>query len=193
MNMESGFGANGVPYEYTVAEKKDAKLVFKRITLIALYVFYAVALLLAGMLIKLIVPMLALVPLTLWIIIFFTWRITQVEYEYSFFAGVLTVSRVLGGKSRKKLCEVTIRHLSGVYACDEEGQPRIDGFQPEKVVFAASDENAPTLCAALWTDEDGTRRALFFEPNEKAVKILKYYNMSAVNLPKSRRAERTDD
>ncbi len=192
MNYESGFGANGVPYEYTVSEKKDAKLIFKRITLISLYVLYAVALLVAGMLIKLIVPMLALVPLTLWILIFFTWRLTQVEYEYSFFAGVLTVCRVLGGRSRKRLCEITIRNLSGVYACDDGGQPRIDAFQPEKVVFAASSENAPALCAALWTDEDGTRCALFFEPNEKAVKILKYYNMSAVNLPNARREERTD-
>ena len=78
-----------------------------------------------------------------------------------------------------------------MYACDDE-QPRIDAFSPEKVVFAASDENAPDLCAALWTDEDGVRRALFFEPNEKAIKILKYYNMSAVNLPSTRREERKD-
>ena len=191
MNYESGFGANGVPYEYTVAEKKDAGLIFKRVTLLALYVLYAAALLVAGVMIKLIVPMLALVPLTLWIIVFFTWRITQVEYEYSFFAGVLTVCRVLGGRSRKKLCEITIRQLSGVYSCDDD-QPRIDAFAPEKVIFAASDENASALCAALWTDEDGVRRALFFEPNEKAVKILKYYNMSAVNLPNARREDRKD-
>lgn len=185
MDSANGFFSSGAPYEYTVAEKKSPRLLFKKLTLLALYVLWVAAFLLTGVWIKLIVPLLALIPLSLWILVFFTWRLTQVEYEYSFFAGVLTVSRVLGGRTRKKLCEVPIRQLSDVLPYEDEFLRKIENFSAERTVFAASDEQAPHLYVLLWKDADGVRTALFLEPNEKALKILRYYNMSAVTLRKS--------
>ena len=88
--MDSGFNTSGAPYEYTVAEKKNGKLVFKRITLIALYILWGAVFLFAGFALRIIVPFLALIPLSLWVLVFLTWRLTQVEYEYSFFGGALT-------------------------------------------------------------------------------------------------------
>lgn len=186
MNSGSGFHTSGVPYEYTVAEKKTPKLVFKRVTLVVLYIFWVTVLLLAGFAVKIITPLLALIPLSLWVLVFFTWRLTQVEYEYSFFAGTLTVSRVLGGRTRKELCKVPIRALCDVIPYENEYVQKIENFSAERTVFAASDENAPDLFAALWSDESNTRHALFFEPNEKAIKILRYYNMSAVTMRKTK-------
>lgn len=180
MNHESGYGANGIPYEYTVAERKSAVLRLKKLTLIILYCLYAVGLFVLGATLRLVAPLIALVPVTLWMIIFFTWRYTQVEYEYSYFAGVLTVSRVLGGRSRKKLAEITLKGVTAVYRCDEEGAERIEAFGEEKTVFAASSAEAEGLYAALWCDEDGKKHALYFEPTEKALKIIRYYNASAV-------------
>lgn len=185
MDRANGYFASGSPYEYTVAEKKSPRLLFKRLTLIALYVLWAVSLLVAGVMIKLIVPLLALVPLSLWILVFFTWRLTQVEYEYSFFSGVLTVSRVLGGRSRKVLCEVALRKLSDALPYEDEFLRKIENFSAERTVFAASDESAKGLYALLWKDDNGLRTALFIEPNEKAIKIMRYYNMSAVTVRKS--------
>ncbi len=193
MADNSGFHMSGAPYEYTVAEAKSRTLTFKKITLVALYVLYAATLLLVGGAFELIVPLLALIPITLWMLVFFTWRLTQVEYEYSFFGGTLTVCRVLGGRTRRVLAEVTLRELSSVCVCDDRGALCIERFDPEKTVFAASSPNAPDLCAALWSEEDGTRKCLYFQPNEKAVKILRYYNRAAVELPHSGiAAERTD-
>ena len=182
MSMDSGFNTSGAPYEYTVAEKKDTKLIFKRITLIALYILWGTVFLLAGFALRIIVPFLAFIPLSLWILVFLTWRLTQVEYEYSFFAGTLTVSRVLGGRTRKELCNITLRTASEILPYENNYVRKIENFSAERTIFAASSEDAPNLYCLLWNDEENTRCALFFEPTEKALKIMRYYNMSAVTL-----------
>ena len=57
----------------------------------------------------------------------------------------------------------------------------MNAFKAEQTIFAASDMNAENLYVAQWNDKDsGKRMMLLFEPNEKAVKIIKYYNMSAI-------------
>lgn len=184
MNTDSGFGTNGAPYEYTVAEQKNTALLFRRVTLVALYILWASVWLVVGIAIRLIAPLLAFIPLTLWILIFFTWRLTQVEYEYSFFAGVLTVSRVLGDRSRRTLVEVSLKNLSSVYPCTEEYAERIDAFHADRTVLAASSSESDGLYAALWSDEENGRQTLYFEPNEKALKIIRYYNASALSTAK---------
>ena len=125
-------------------------------------------------------PLLGLLPLSIWFWVFLTWRLTQVEYEYSYFAGKLTVSRILGGRSRRILCEITLRELSSVRPCTEDAIARAEQFGAKKPILAASSTDAPDLYVALW-DEDGERCALYFEPNEKALRIIKNYNMSATS------------
>ena len=181
MNFDSGFGANGTPFEYAVAEGKSKTLTLKKVALIAAYVLWALVFFLVGCMTRLLVPMIALVPITVWIFVFLTWRYTQVEYECSFFSGTLTVSRILGGRTRKVLCEVNIRDLSAVFPYEETNVSRAEQYDAEETFFAASSMEAPNLYIALWQDvESGKRRMLCFEVNEKAVKILRYYNASAM-------------
>ena len=81
MNMDSGYGSGGVPYEFTVAEKKTPLLTLKKAALIVGYVLWAAVLFLVGSATKIFVPFLALVPISLWVLVYFTWRYTQVRYE----------------------------------------------------------------------------------------------------------------
>ncbi|MBE6628690.1 MAG: hypothetical protein E7629_07170 [Ruminococcaceae bacterium] len=179
-----GIGS-GMAYEYVVAEKKSAALICKKICLILLYVLWATGFLVVGITTKLLVPLMALVPLTLWILLFLTWRFTVIEYELSFFSGVVTVSRIYGGRTRKKLAEITIRELEGVCPCEEPYTERINAFAHDKEFFAASSPNAPELWAAMGKNEDGTRYILWFEPTEKALKVFRFYNSSAVAAKKN--------
>jgi hypothetical protein len=182
MNNSSGWSAGNAPYEYIVSEKKTPLLLFKRAALIVFYALWAIGWLLAGVMIKLIVPLLAFIPISLWILVFLTWRYTQVEYEYSFFSGELTVSRVLGGRSRRTLCTIKLRNVELLIPCSsDDAAVRIDRFAPQRVLFAASSEDSPTLFAALFKNEDGTQTALYFEPDEKARKIVRYYNATAIS------------
>ena len=179
MNTDSGFGSSGAPFEYAVAEANNKALKTKKALFLAGYVLYV--LVVFAVLTSINPYLIALVPVTLWMVIWLTWRFTQVEYEYSFFSGALTVSRVLGNRTRKKLLEIRIQNFSSVFAATEMNQSKIEAFAAENTIFAASEAKAENLWVALWTDaESGKRQALYFEPNEKAIKILKYYNASAM-------------
>ncbi|MBE6589090.1 MAG: hypothetical protein E7643_02820 [Ruminococcaceae bacterium] len=180
MNSDSGFGANGAPFEYAVAEAKNAKLRLKKLLFLLAYVLYGATVLIVGVAVKLILPILCFIPLSIWIIVFFTWKYTQVEYEYSFFSGTLTVSKILGGRKRKNLTKVHIRDLATVFPYSEKALQRAEGYGAKETVFAASSAEAPDLYVALWEDkETGVRHMLCLELNEKAIKIIKYYNMAA--------------
>ncbi len=177
--MDSGFSANGAPFEYTVSEKMTSALRLKKIALLAAYILWGVVIFVVGMMVRLIVPFLALVPLSIWIIAFFTWRYTQVDYEYSFFSGMLTVSRILGGRSRKKLTSVVIRDAAHILPYTDENVARAEAFGAKTSIFAASSHDAENLYLILWDSEETGKTMLCFEANEKAVKILRYYNIAA--------------
>ena len=179
MNSDSGFGSSGAPFEYTIAEANNKALKTKKALFIAGYVLYV--LVVFAILTSINPYLIALVPVTLWMVIWLTWRFTQVEYEYSFFSGALTVSRVLGNRTRKKLTEVRIQKFSSVFQATELNQSKVEAFAPENTIYAVSEATAENIWVALWEDaESGKRQALYFEPNEKAIKILKYYNASAM-------------
>lgn len=179
--MENGTFSS---YEYVIAEAKTPLLRLKKIGLIIFYVVWTIGLLGAGALTRLIAPLLCFIPLTLWILVFLTWRYTQVEYEYTFLSGQMTVSRILGGRSRKKMLSITIRDFASVLPCEEEYLDRINSYGAQKEFFAASHTDSPNLYAAFWKDEDGKKLLLWFEPDEKALKLLRYYNAPAVTVKK---------
>ena len=180
MDSSSGFGANGAPYEYAVGEAKSATLTAKKAALITAYVLCGVLFFAIGAFTRLLVPVLALVPLSIWIFVFFTWRYTQVEYEYSFFSGKLTVARILGGRTRRTLVEVTIRDLASVFPYTDENVQKAERFGAEVTWFAASGMEASDLYVALWQDKERDKKCMLcFNANEKAIRIMRYYNISA--------------
>lgn len=179
MNSDSGFGSSGAPYEYAVAEAKNKALKTKKTLLLAGYISYVIVVF--AILVNINIFLIALVPISMWIIVWLTWRYTQVEYEYSFFSGSLTVNRILGNRWRKKLVEVRIQSLSAAFPFEEANMSKLEAWNAEQTILAASETGAEGVWIALWTDsESGKRCALYFEPDAKAVKILKYYNSSAL-------------
>ena len=71
---------------------------------------------------------------------------------------------------------VAIRELKAVYPCKDSYRAEIKNFAPEREIFAASSDDAERLVAALWTDENNKKTVLYFEADEKATRILRYYN-----------------
>jgi len=178
--MDSGIGS-GTPYEYVIVEKNTPAVRMKKITFIALYALWIVAVLVVGIAATLTVYLLAFIPLSTWIIVWLTWKYTQIEYEYSVFSGVITVSRIYGGKKRKQLAEIRIKELSAVIFYDDDHIQKINDFGAEKIIGATSHPDAPNTYAALWS-ADNTRMLLLFEPDEKILKLIKYYNAPCLSL-----------
>lgn len=177
-------------YEFVVKQKSEGKWILARLGLILLYIFYVIGLLILGLLTRIGVPLLALIPVTLCIIIFITWRYVSVEYEYSITSGVLTFTKIFGGRSRKKIFEVTLREAVRIAPLeDEEEAARAATYKPEKEFFGASSLRAPDLYFMLFEldapkSKDKRRAVFYFEATQKALHICKYYNSSSTVVTK---------
>ena len=180
MSFESGLGSNSSPYEYAV-DVKNRRQKLKKVGFIAAYALYVIVVFVVGAIVKLILPLLAFVPLSTWILVWLTWKYTQLSYEYSFFKGELTVKRVFGTNKKSTLANVKIKELIDVRYCNGQNMSDISA---DKVIFAASSESAERLAVATWKNEQGEKTALYFEADEKAMKILHYYN-SAIDISQS--------
>ena len=175
-------------YEYTVRQRIEGKWVVARVLMITLYVLFVVGWLLFGILTGW-VPLLALIPVTLWMLIFFTWRYVSVEYEYSITSGVLTFSKIYGGRSRKKVFEVALRDAVRIAPLGEaEEYQRGEAYKPEISFTGVSTMSAPDVYYMLFehTEKKQKRRAVYyFEATQKALHICRYYNATATVVSKT--------
>ena len=165
MNRE-GFGSNGAAFEYTVTDEGRYRSLSRLILLLA-YALWTVIFFTVGVLTRILLPLLCFIPLSLWIIIFLTWRLTKKEIRLSFLAGKLTVIRQYDGKNQKILAEVTIKEIDTVKRYEASDAELLHGKQ---VIRALRGEQTDSAYLALFGNT-----ALLFEANEKALKILKYY------------------
>lgn len=175
-------------HEFAVAQKTEGKWLLARIALIAFYVIYPLTLVLFGMKFSLIVPLLCFIPLSLWMIVFLTWRFVSVEYEYSVVSGTLTFSKIFGGRSRRKVFEMTIRDAVLIAPLsDESAAARGKAYAPEREFMGASSLSAPDVYFMLFELNDKKngekRRAIYyFQATQKMLSICHYYNPSATVL-----------
>ncbi len=168
-------------YEYVVNQKIEGMWRIKKTGLILLYIFFVLGWFIFGFASKMF-QLLALIPITLYILVLLTWRYVNVEYEYSMTSGVLTFSKIYGGKSRKKVTEFKIKDCTLIAPMSAQDFKARD-YEAEKVYSALSSKNARDVYFALF-EEDGKRAIFYFEATEKALKICKYYNMANTNVTK---------
>ena len=180
MNDTMRSGGQGTPYEYTVKQKESTALRIKRILLCVLYAVWTLGCLAVILLFKsLIVVMILVCICGLWLMIALTWRRTFVEYEFSIWGGELTVSRILGSRSRRRLFTIEIREIACIVPYDDEHLEAVERFRPEKKTFAISSLDAPELYAVMWKDQADKRHLLCMEMNERALKSLRHQNAFA--------------
>ena len=177
-------------YEHVVKQKIEGKWRLARIGLVLFYVLFALTLLL--LLIAWNVPQLiALLPLLLWILVFFTWRFACVEYEYSITSGTLTFCKIYGNRTRRKILEIRLRDATQIVPLDGgKFSEQATRWHPEREFVAVSSWRAPEIYLILFELDDKKakekRRGIFyFEPTARALQICKFYNPSATVLQKT--------
>ena len=165
-------------YEYVIVPRRTAKNKLHKALLLLGYVLFVIAWFIFGFSTGF-YPLLELIPVTLWMVIFATWRYTNVEYEYSVLSGRLTVSKIFGGRSRKKALELDLRDAEAILPLGEKQSERlIDDFDPQSETSFLSNREHPEAYAVLYRDED-TRCAVYLEINDKMMKTCKLYNSQA--------------
>ncbi len=168
MNSE-GFGSNGVAFEYVIAKEGKVRS-RRRFLLILAYVIWVVGIFIAGVMIKLILPLLCFIPLSVWILIYLSWRWSKEEVKLSFLGGGLTVTRLFDGKNPKVLYEARLKELRLLTKYTPETLKIYQADPAYEVLFAIRTEEPEEAYLAVWNG-----RVLVFEINEKALKIIKYY------------------
>ncbi len=175
-------------YEFAVSQKTEGKWALARIALITLYVLYPLGLLLVGMKFSIIAPLLAFIPLSLWVLIFITWRRVAVDYEYSIVSGTLSFTKIYGNRSRRKVFEMQLKNAVRIAPLENEGEAtRATAYLPEREFVGVSTMSAPDIYFMLFELQDGKtgekRRAIFyFEATQKMLSICRYYNPSGTVL-----------
>lgn len=172
-------------YEILTHRRCEGIWIFKRLALILLYIAYVITVFTLGIITRIIVPLLAFVPLTTWILVFLTWRYTDVDHECSMTSGVLTYSKIFGSRSRKTVFEISIKSISHIAPYVSDSKKRIDRYAPEEIYDARSSSGAEGQYFALFENKDGKKSLFLFEPDEKTLKILKFYNSPAFSGERS--------
>lgn len=172
-------------YEYVVKEKPSARLRIRKLLLVAGYVLFTTAMLSIAVASRLGAPVVALTPFGLALLIFFTWRYTSVELEYSITSGEVTVSKIYGGRSRRELVSFHLRECTMIApATDSAWKTRAEQFRADETVSILSATDSPSAYFAAFETKDGRRGLVYFEATQKALRICHFYNASATTLTK---------
>ena len=166
-------------YEYSAQQKAEGKFFVRKMLMLALYLAFTLAYL-AVILITRIIPLGALIPVFLWILIFLTWRYVKPDYKYEISTGMLTFSVKYGNKRKGKVVAEfkvsTAEKILPVATYEEE----IKAFDAKKVYSALPSLSANDAYAALYTDKDGNKCVFYFVATEQALKLLRFYNSRTV-------------
>lgn len=167
-------------YEYVVAKKREGAYRYARTGLIFLYVCFVLAAFIIGATIRLFVPMLALLPLATWILVFLTWRYVVIDYEYSVTSGILTFSKIYNNRTRKTVTDIKVKSAAAIAPLgDKLHRSRLDAYAPAVIYNALSSEEAPDAYFMIYQDEKGQKCAFLFEATAQALKIFRFYNAPA--------------
>lgn len=173
-------------YEFVVSQKLEGKWKLRRILAVVGYVLFFLVFFIVCAVTKLGLPLVALSPLFLWMLVFFTWRYTHPDYEITTVSNSLRFAKVYGNRTRRPQLEVEFRLMHKIAPLDDAGRADVARFKPDHVYCAASSMSAPDLYYAIW-EEDKKHYVLYFEATEQLLKICKYYNSAAtVVTPVSR-------
>ena len=166
-----------VPHEYTVEQKNEGSIRWKRLGLLALYILYPAALIfIVGSEMHLFASLLALIPLSLWIIIFLTWRYVNISYQYVITSGRLTFIKHYGARTHKKQFEVALKEAKLIAPVGiREHEERRELFDPEITYCGLSSKNAPDQYYIAFENENGQRCVFFFEATKKTLELCKMY------------------
>ena len=172
--------------EYAVLKKYEGTYKLARTLMIISYVMFPIVGILvitATPLAAFVIWFIALFPMMLMIIVPLTYRYVQIEYEYSIDAGVMTVSEIYGRRSRKQKFEIKLGDALAIAPYRDEYRAAADAA--EKKYTACSTMSFPELYYILFDDEGGVKNAVFFDPTNKALKLMKFHNRSTVIVPVS--------
>ncbi len=153
--------------QYAYEKKTEGKLAVLKSLLIIGYIVFVLGFFLFCFITR-IVPLFAVCPMFLWILIFFTWPLVKFDIVYTFEHGTLTFYkeyRWLKGKKRAELLRLRMQEAQRVSPYTGE---RLEG----KIYDFSSSRNASSLVFIIGKDKDGHVVSVIFDSIERVNKLL---------------------
>ena len=162
--------------EYSCAQKPQGKWILFKCLLILAYLAFTVAYFFFIVEIGFI-PLGAMIPLLLWIMIYFTWRYTNPDYKYTIDAGVLTFYISYGKKTHEKF-KLHIKEAIAIVPRDETPRYKAE-LKVKKTYNALPTKNEKDAYAIIFKKE--TKVCIFFlKVTRDTIKALHYYNKNTI-------------
>lgn len=159
-------------YEYVVSPRKKKKYKWMRVGLLGGYFLFVGAVLILGIHSKLGVPLLSLLPLLTWMLVYFTWRYVTVEFAYAFEGRKMTVTYIYNGKKRKVKAAFSVADVKAVAPMRGRMSTILDYHAPDFVLDITSLDGGPDAYYLIAEVQGGQRIALLFDATDKALSIL---------------------
>ena len=173
-------------YEYSVAQKAEGVWLWRRIGLIAAYVILPVVALLLIVKWRILAPLGCFLALGDAVLVFFTWRFVNLQYEYSIAAGKITFSHIQNAfnhRIRKVKLTFAVKDCTSIAPL---GDPKYLDSEVGTVYSALSSSKASDAYAAIFVDESGKKSAFLFEATREMLRRCAFYNKQATVVTETR-------
>lgn len=184
---DDAFGSKNYA-EFVTSKTKEGSYKTQRMLMIVGYVLFVVLYVILCATVKMLLPFIALTPLFLWMLIYFTWWVVSVDYRYTVDAATFVAKSVYGDRYEKTLFEGKIKDFSLVAPKSGEYLNRFNEFaKGASVIDITSGSKAYDVYFALYTDENGNKSTLVFEMTSQALGAIRYYNSSVTVVSELKR------
>lgn len=162
-------------YEYTAKKEREGFYGMLRWLLILFYIIFVGVYFLIIFLTRMI-PLGALIPIALWILIYFTWRYVCIEYKYEISGSELTFSVIYGKKARVK-AKIHLNEAEEILPLEEAGES-IKSFGAAVKHSALPKKNDPDAYVILYRNREGKNCVFTFRATAEALHCIHLYNKS---------------
>lgn len=164
--------------EYARPVAKKGKNLRLRLLLILCYLLFAAAFCVAFTVLIMIPQVIAVLPVFLWILIFYTWRSVSYEMLVRVESG-----KLLFGKARgKKVAELLSVRVEELLLCapyTDEYKGKAEEFSPYTLLDYRADPAGEQVAFAV-IPKDGKRLLVLFQASSSVITELRYYNKATV-------------
>ncbi len=168
---EDTAGANYA--EFSIARKPDRTIKTQRLLFILLYAAFAAAYIVMFTIVVPMVMLIAVLPLFVLILWFFTWKLTKIEYTYVVYQGQMHVYRHNGYNKAKEIVSAKVSENEGIFPLsDEDAAKMIESCEME--VDVSVGKGSDDRYAAIFR-LGGAKTVVYFTAAAKLLTALRYY------------------
>ena len=102
-----------------------------------------------------------------------------IEYEYQIMADTMQFSNIYGKCKRKQVLELTISEMLAIAPYSGDTKAAADAPDIKSRMEFVSSMNAEDIYYLIY-EKDGEKKLVFFEPTNKALKLLRLHNKNTV-------------